>query len=144
MGTTCVLDVLVAFVFCLNIYEVGCFKTFHVVEEERHISAWTAYMYKEVPEQDMIIREYILQEQDQRTYLMCPEGFVIGQLSYALLLGKDQIEKDPNLKHKRAVFKHRVGDELPSDRGDREENNFAPDELCPTLAYCVKWKKYNT
>ena len=116
------------------------FKTFHIVEEDRHIPAWTSYMYKEVPKEDLIIREYILQEQDQRTYLMCPEGFVIGQLNYALLLGNEQVEKDPNLKHKQAVYKHRVGDELPSDQGDRVENHLTPDELCPTLAYCLMYQ----
>ena len=44
-----------------------------------------------------------------------------------------KLEKDPQLRHKQAVFKHKVGDELPSDKGDRPEINLEAQELCPTL-----------
>ena len=49
------------------------------------VPAWTEYLYEEVPAAEVITREYVLQEQDQRTYLLCPRGYVIGQVSSTVL-----------------------------------------------------------
>ena len=88
------------------------FKTFRIVEENRDIPPWPSYQYMEKVDGDQIIREYILQKQDQRTYILCPRGFVIGQLGVALLLGPDQVEKEPELKAKQVAFKHVVSKAL--------------------------------
>ena len=119
------------------------FKTFRIVEENRDIPPWPSYQYMEKVDGDQIIREYILQEQDQRTYILCPRGFVIGQLGVALLLGPDQVEKEPELKAKQVAFKHVVSKalELPSNLGDRiEPAAEKPENLCPTLERCLMYQ----
>ena len=115
------------------------FKSFHIVEENRHIPPWPSYQYDTEVEGNLAIREYILQEQDQRSYLLCPKGFVIGQLGVALLLGADQIEKDPGLKAKQVTFLHQVGEVVvASDWGDRVQPQGEQGvELCPTLTACL-------
>ena len=40
----------------------------------RQIEPWTTYKYYETFESKSMIREYILKETSQRTYLMCPKG----------------------------------------------------------------------
>ena len=50
------------------------FKPYELREEGRTVPAWTEYKYFQAPETETIVREYILQEQDQRTYLLCPKG----------------------------------------------------------------------
>ena len=121
--------------------ECNSFKPFHIDEENRRVPPWTSYQYLENPATDHIIREYILQEQDQRTYLMCPKGFVIGQIGVALLLGQDQLERDEALRRKTSVFTYRTGEALPSDGGDRQHPSPRhPDDLCPTLAECLLYQ----
>ena len=73
------------------------FKPVTVSEQNREIPAWTSYKYLETPHKDSIVREYVLQEQDQRTYLMCPRGFAIAQVAVSLLLGKDQLEANEHI-----------------------------------------------
>ena len=119
------------------------FKTFRIVEENRDIPPWPSYQYLEDVEGNHVIREYILQEQDQRTYLLCPRGFVIGQLAVALLLGPDQVEKDPELKVKQVAFKHSVAKTMviPSDLGDRvQPTEEKAEDLCPTLGHCLMYQ----
>ena len=60
-----------------------CFKPVTVSEQGREIPAWTSYRYLDTPAPaaETLVREYVLQEQDQRTYLLCPRGYVIGQVS---------------------------------------------------------------
>ena len=119
------------------------FKTFRIVEENRDIPPWPSYQYMEEVKGDQVIREYILQEQDQRTYLLCPRGFVIGQLAVALLIGPDQVEKEPELKVKQVAFKHNVAKtmELPSDLGDRvQPTEEKAEDLCPTLGHCLMYQ----
>ena len=120
-----------------------CFKPITVTEQNREIPAWTSYKYLETPHKDSIVREYVLQEQDQRTYLMCPRGFVIAQVAVSLLLGKDQLEGNEHMKHKTAVFRYSVGEAMESDAGDREkteEEGLVPDDLCPTLRHCLMFQ----
>ena len=104
---------------------ISAFKPFHISEEGRTVASWDQFRYHKVHEdhkdhevhkghkdhkdRDLVVREYVLREEEQRSYLLCPRGFVIGQVSYALLLGDDQIEKNRELRHKRAVYKHKVG-----------------------------------
>ena len=104
--------------------------------------AWTEYAYQYSPPGDSVIREYILQEQDQRTYLLCPRGFVIAQLGVALLLSQDQVEKDETMRGKREVFRYNTGGaDFPSDRGDRHHHqSVSPEDLCPTLAQCLLYQ----
>ena len=85
--------------------EIDSFKQFNIAEEMRTVPAWTEYKYLESPPGDQVIREYILQEQDQRTYLLCPRGFVIAQLGLALLLSPDQVEQDERMRGKTSVFR---------------------------------------
>ena len=60
---------------------------FSISEEGgRVVPAWTEHLYEEVPAAEVITREYVLQEQDQRTYLLCPRGYVIGQVSLKVAL----------------------------------------------------------
>ena len=40
----------------------------------REVPPWTEYKYFEDVTNDIITREYALQEANQRTYLMCPKG----------------------------------------------------------------------
>ena len=109
-----------------------CFKPVTVSEQGREIPAWTSYRYLDTPAPaaETLVREYVLQEQDQvsqqpaqhstvpnivyltfplcpeqRTYLLCPRGYSIGQVAVALLLGKDQIEENEHMRHKTAVFR---------------------------------------
>ena len=120
-----------------------CFKPITVSEQNREIPAWTSYKYLETPHKDSIVREYVLQEQDQRTYLMCPRGFVIAQVAVSLLLGKDQLEGNEHMKHKTAVFRYSVREAIESDTGDREkteEEGLVPDDLCPTLRHCLMFQ----
>ena len=131
---------------CLTILfrEIVSFKQFHIAEEGRTVPAWTEYQYLESPPGDSVIREYVLQEQDQRTYLLCPRGWVIAQLGVALLLSKDQVEKDERMRGKTSVFRYnRGGPDFPSDRGDRSlqhHQSDSPEDLCPTLAECLLYQ----
>ena len=118
------------------------FKAVTITEQNREVSAWTSYQYLHSPDTDHHVREYVLQEQDQRTYLMCPRGFSIGQVAVSLLLGKDQLENNPHMKDKTAVYKYAVGDSVVSDNGDRdtEEEGLTPEDLCPTLRSCLMYQ----
>ena len=128
-------------VYILMVKQCISFKTFNIAEENRSVSPWTSYKYLEQPVTDYVVREYILQEQDQRTYLMCPRGFVIGQIGVALLLNQDQIENNEEMRRKTSVFKYSLGGKLPSDDGDRAHNpDLVPDDLCPTLAECLLYQ----
>ena len=128
-------------IYILMVKQAISFKPFHIAEENRIIPPWTSYKYLEHPVTDYVVREYILQEQDQRTYLMCPRGFVIGQIGVALLLNQDQIENNEEMRRKTSVFKYGLGGALPSDQGDREHNpDLLPDDLCPTLAECLLYQ----
>lgn len=128
------------------------YKPFHLAEENRVVPAWTSYKYLENPATDHVIREYILQEQDQRTYLLCPKGFVIAQIGVALLVGQDQIERDEEIRRKTLVFTYRTGGGLPSDLGDRDHSHalqsgdrdndpaLQPEDLCGTLSKCLLYQ----
>ena len=122
--------------------EIVSFKQFHISEEGRTVPAWPEYHYQYSPPEDWLIREYVLQEQDQRTYLLCPRGFVIAQVGVALLLSQDQVEQDERMRDKTSVFRyHRGGPEFPSDRGDRQHlQPRSPEDLCPTLAECLLYQ----
>lgn len=115
------------------------FKSFRISEEDRDIPPWTTYPYSLEVEEEVVVREYVLQEQDQRTYLLCPRGYVIGQVGAALLLGPDQLARDPGLQARQATFPHHLpGLPLPSHRGDRvQPEGVQPIDLCPTLARCL-------
>ena len=139
MNSLSMISILLTFV----LKETHTFKTFRIVEENRDIPPWPSYQYLEDVEGNHVIREYILQEQDQRTYLLCPRGFVIGQLAVALLLGPDQVEKDPELKVKQVAFKHSVAKTMmiPSDLGDRvQPTEEKAEDLCPTLGQCLMYQ----
>ena len=127
--------------------EIVPFKQFHIAEEGRTVPAWTEYQYLYSPPADeVVVREYILQEQDQRTYLLCPRGFVIAQLAVALLLSPEQVEQDERMRAKTSVFRYtRGGAEFPSDRGDRHhyhhhQQDHRAEDLCPTLAECLLYQ----
>ena len=98
-----------------------CFKPITVSEQNREIPSWTSYKYLEAPHKDTLVREYVLQEQDQRTYLMCPRGFAIAQVAVSLLLGQDHLNHwmssrlpqcsscspgDPTISHDLPVSSH--------------------------------------
>ena len=119
-----------------------CFKPITVSEQNREIPSWTSYKYLEAPHKDTLVREYVLQEQDQRTYLMCPRGFAIAQVAVSLLLGQDQLEANEYMKHKTAVFRYSVGEAVESDEGDREEveEGLLAEDLCPTLSHCLMFQ----
>ena len=131
-----------AIVFKILIQRCFCFKPISVTEENREIPSWTSYKYLEVSEKSLIIREYVLQEQDQRTYLMCPKGYSIGQIAVSLLLGQDQIEKNEHMRHKTLAFKYKIGNEFQSDYGDRKEDykDLDPEDMCPTLNQCLMYQ----
>ena len=61
----------------LVLHEVGGFKPFEISEQGRTVPAWTEYLYFENVGTDTVRREYVLQESDQRTYLLCPKGKVL-------------------------------------------------------------------
>ena len=52
----------------------GGFKPFVITDQGRTVPAWTEHIYFEPGRTDTIKREYVLQESDQRTYLLCPKG----------------------------------------------------------------------
>ena len=53
-------------VYILMVKQCISFKTFNIAEENRSVSPWTSYKYLEQPVTDYVVREYILQEQDQK------------------------------------------------------------------------------
>ena len=122
-------------IFTAFIEPLNSFKTVTVTEQNRDVPSWTSYKYLEQSSKDLIIREYILQEQDQRTYLMCPKGYSIGQIALSLLLGKDQLENNEYMRHKTAAYKYKFSNEVSSNNGDREleAEDLIPEDLCPTL-----------
>ena len=61
----------------LVLHEVGGFKPFEIPEQGRTVPPWTDYLYFENGGTDTVRREYVLQESDQRTYLLCPKGTVL-------------------------------------------------------------------
>jgi hypothetical protein len=50
------------------------FNPFHIWEDNRTVPAWTAHKYFEPVIDSTTVREYVLREIDQRSYLLCPRG----------------------------------------------------------------------
>ena len=59
----------------------------------REVPPWTEYKYFEDVTNDIITREYALQEANQRTYLMCPKGNKVENVHRYAVRGEN-IKKD--------------------------------------------------
>ena len=65
------------FILVITLYltkHILCFDPYKIVHENREVPPWTSYLYDQVHHTDWFVRQYVLQEASQRTYLMCPKG----------------------------------------------------------------------
>ena len=57
-----------------NTFGQEAFKPFDISWANRTVPPWTAHKYLEEVKGSTVVREYVLQELDQRSYLLCPRG----------------------------------------------------------------------
>ena len=148
---------------------VLCTQDFHIHEENRTVPAWSDYRYHHETEDGeyAVFREYVLREEDARTFFMCPkggqfllrstanwasfflslfplQGFSIAQLSHALLLNRNQTEGgNPFLNRKTIPFVHAsTRTPFPTSLGRTvtPPDPLQPEELCSTLRECLLYQ----
>jgi hypothetical protein len=100
------------------------FKPFDISWANRTVLPWTAQKYLAEVKGSTVVREYVLQELDQRSYLLCPRGektviikifkkcslylrrmkvlitninagFFIGEITHSLLVSDEQLQDFP-------------------------------------------------
>ena len=120
------------------------YHDFAIYSENRNISSWDKFKYlPSATDKEMLFREYILKEDDPRTYLMCPKGYAIAQIAYAIVLPRDFKDSHNYLHMTRAYVQHFTRFQFPHHNGDRV--HLPPEvgvawEICPTLRRCLLYQ----
>ena len=101
-------------------------EPYFISEQSRFVPSWDSYPYfAGDPSSDddyLVFREYVLSEESARAYFLCPRGFAIGQIAYALLLGSNATASRPELMGKTSAHKHHLTlMQFPHCYGDRTE-----------------------
>ncbi len=80
-----------------------------------------------------VIREYVLAEDQARSYILCPRNASIAQIAHVLLSTKK------NSTITKPFIQSALASPLPSDLGDRinEDSVPAAKDCCPTLRRCL-------
>ena len=109
----------------------------------QYVRHWSTYKYfdKETNNAETLVRHYLLQEGDKKSYILCPENYNIAQMAFTILANNNTINAQPGLdtvhfvkKLKNTTLPHHLGDFVQVKNYNDDHENPS---ICPSLKYCL-------